>query len=194
MSSGAPSSGVPSSGALSSGEVTGVNEPGAASREEEVIPLVEEVARVTKRRVVTGRVRVSTVTDTFDEAVAAELSREAVTVTRVPVDREVTVLPAIRTEGDVTIIPVLEEILVVEKRLVLKEEIHLTRVKHTDTFASHVTLRRQRAVVDHQAAGGPDQDPAGGLHEEPAGGLHEGPAGGPDPHPTAADPTRKDIP
>ena len=132
---------------------------GVAASEGKGISLVEEVAGVTKERVVTGRVRVSTVTDTFEEAVAAELSREAVTVTRVPVDREVTTLPGIRTEGDVTIIPVLEEVLVVEKRLVLKEEIHLTRVKETDTIASHVTLRRQRAVVDHQNAGDPDQDP-----------------------------------
>lgn len=35
--------------------------------------------------------------------------------------------PEIRTEGDVTIVPVLEEVLVVEKRLVLKEELHIRR-------------------------------------------------------------------
>lgn len=158
---------------------------GVAFSDGEVMSLVEEVARVTKERVVTGRVTVSTVTDTFEEAVAAELSREAVTVTRVPVDREVTILPRMRTEGDVTIIPVLEEVLVVEKRLVLKEEIHITRVNQTDTFASHVTLRRQRAVVDHQTAGTPDQDPTtSGLKTS---GLTTTSL-------TTADPTRKDIP
>ena len=127
----------------------------------DMIPLVEEVAHVTKERVGTGRVTVKTVTDAFDETVEAELMREAVSVTRVPIDREVTTVPQIRTEGNVTIVPVLEEILFVEKRLVLKEEIHITRASVTDTFASHVTLRRQRAVVGRQHAGdtSPDHEP-----------------------------------
>ena len=125
----------------------------------DVIALVEEVATLGKERAVSGRVTVRTVADTFEEEVVAELSREAVTVTRVPIGREVTIVPQIRTEGDVTIIPVLEEVLVVEKRLVLKEEIHVTRANETDSFASHVTLRRQRAVVERQTAGTPDQGP-----------------------------------
>lgn len=58
------------------------------------------------------------------------------------------------------IIPVLEERLVVGKRLVLKDEVHNTRTSETDTVASHVTLRRQRAAVDRQDAGNPDQDTA----------------------------------
>ena len=125
------------------------------------IPLIEEVAHVAKERVSTGRVTVRTVTDAFDEKVEAELMREAVSVTRVPINREVTTVPQIRTEGDVTIVPVLEEILFVEKRLVLKEEIHITRTNETDSFASHVTLRRQRAVVERQHAGdtSPDHEP-----------------------------------
>ena len=126
---------------------------------EDVIPLVEEVAHVTKRRVTTGQVTVRTITDTFDEKVEAELSRDTVVVTRVPIDREVTTIPQVRTEGNVTIVPVFEEVLVVEKRLVLREEIHLARTAETDTVASHVTLRRQRAAVDRQDAGDPDQDP-----------------------------------
>ncbi len=125
----------------------------------DAIPLVEEVAHLGTERVSTGRVTVRTVTDTTQETVEAELTREAVTVTRVPVDREVTTVPQIRTEGNVTVVPVLEEVLVVEKRLVLKEEIHITRASETDTIASHVTLRRQRAVVDHQPAGTPEQPP-----------------------------------
>ena len=119
----------------------------------DVIPLVEEVVGVTTERVATGRVTVRTVTDTREEPVEAALLREAVTVTRVPVDREVTVVPQVRTEGAVTIVPVLEEVLVVEKRLVLKEEVHITRANETDAIASHVTLRRQRAVVERQQAG-----------------------------------------
>jgi stress response protein YsnF len=43
---------------------------------------------------------------------------------------------------------VLEEILVVEKRLVLKEELHIRRRATTETAEVPVTLRKQRVVVE----------------------------------------------
>jgi stress response protein YsnF len=115
---------------------------------EEVIPLVEETATVGRREVVTGRVRVRTVTDTIEELAHADVQRETVEVTRVPIDRMVETAPEIRTEGDVTIVPVVEEVLVVEKRLVLKEELHIRRRVEHETVEVPVTLRKQRAVVE----------------------------------------------
>jgi stress response protein YsnF len=115
---------------------------------EEVIPLVEETATVGKRQVVTGRVRVQTITDTIEEVAQANVQRETVEVTRVPIDRMVETAPEVRTEGDVTIVPVLEEVLVVEKRLLLKEELHIRRRVETETVKVPVTLRKQRAVVE----------------------------------------------
>jgi hypothetical protein len=64
---------------------------------------VEETATIGKREVVTGRVRVRTVTDTLEELARADVQRETVEVTRVPVDRMIESSPEIRTEGDVTI-------------------------------------------------------------------------------------------
>ncbi len=121
---------------------------------EDTIPLAEEAAAVSVRRVATGRVEVRTLTDTFEETVRSALNEETVDVTRVPIDRQVETAPAIRTEGDVTIVPVLEEILVVEKRLVLKEEIHIRRTTQTEHVETPVTLRRQRAVVERREAAG----------------------------------------
>jgi stress response protein YsnF len=114
----------------------------------ETIPLAEEVLHVDKRETVTGRVRVRTVTETRDELARAELSRESVEVTRVPVDRMVDVAPEIRQEGDVTIIPVIEEVLVVEKRLVVREELHVRRTRHTETIEEAVPVRRQDVIVE----------------------------------------------
>jgi stress response protein YsnF len=128
---------------------------GVRTISEEVIPLVEETATVGKRQVVNGRVRVQTVTDTLEELAHADLQRETVEVTRVPVDRMVETAPKIRTEGDVTIVPVLEEVLVVEKRLVLKEELHIRRKVETGTVEVPVTLRKQRAVVEREAPDDP---------------------------------------
>ena len=105
---------------------------GARTVAEEIIPLVEETATVDKRQVITGRVRVQTVTDTVEELAHADVQRETVEVTRVPIDKVVETAPEIRTDGDVTIVPVLEEVLVVEKRLVLKEELHIRRRVETE--------------------------------------------------------------
>lgn len=122
------------------------------------IPLVEEQLSVEKRQVATGRVRVRTETDVREELVQLELSQDQVEVTRVPVDREVESAPPVRQEGDVTIIPVLEERLVVERRLVLTEEIHVSRrVTSTETSVP-VSLRKQRAVVDRLPPGTDEED------------------------------------
>jgi stress response protein YsnF len=77
----------------------------------------------------------------------------------VPVDRVVETAPETRTEGDVTIVPVLEEVLVVEKRLVLKEELHIRRRVETETAEVPVTLRKQRAIVERLAPDTPSSDP-----------------------------------
>jgi uncharacterized protein (TIGR02271 family) len=124
------------------------------SLSEEVIPLAEEIATVGKRQVVTGRVRVRTVADVIDKIAHADLQREDVQVTRVPIDKVVDTAPQIRTEGDVTIVPVLEEVLVVEKRLVLKEEVHIRRRVETEPVEVPVTLRKQRAIVERDTPEG----------------------------------------
>ena len=117
----------------------------------DVLPLVEEELRVSKRDSVTGRVRVRTVTETLDEIVRQDLQGERVEVERVLVDTLVepgAPVPQVRTEGDVTILPVLEEVLVVEKRLLLKEEVRISRRATTHVAEVPVTLRKQRAIVE----------------------------------------------
>ncbi len=112
------------------------------------IALVEEELAVSKRAVEGARVRVRTVTDTVEEIARATLHGERVEVERVPVDRMVDAAPAVREEDGVTIVPVVEEVLVVEKRLVLKEELHIRRRATTEQVEVPVQLRKQRAVVD----------------------------------------------
>jgi uncharacterized protein (TIGR02271 family) len=112
------------------------------------IPILQEEAHFSKRRVETERVTVRTSTEEERVVVRDELRREQVTVTRVPVDREVAEAPQIRTEGDVTIVPVFEERLVVEKRLFLIEELHLRRTVTEEAVALPATLRRTRVDVE----------------------------------------------
>ena len=114
---------------------------------ETVIPLLEEELSVAKRVVETARVRVSRITHDHEQIVEEMLQHEKVEVERVPVGRPVDAMPSIRQEGDVTIIPVVEEVLKVERRLVLKEEVHIRRIKTTERHQERVTLRRQEALV-----------------------------------------------
>lgn len=121
-----------------------------------VLPLLEEALRVGKRRVETGRVRVSVATDTEERLVRETLRTERAEVERVAVGRELADgegAPAIRQEEDGTVVvPVLEEVLVVERRLVLREEIRLRLVAVDETVEQPVTLRRQRAEVERLPA------------------------------------------
>ena len=64
------------------------------------------------------RVRLHTVVREHDQRVEAALRDEDVTVERLVVDRAVAEAPPVREEGDTLIVPVLEELLVDEKRLI----------------------------------------------------------------------------
>lgn len=112
------------------------------------IPLAEEQVDVEVEPKLTGRVRVQTSTHTVEDRVNATLEHANVEVTRVPIDQVVDVAPDVRVEGDVTIVPVLEEVLFVEKRLVLREELHIRQTRTKETVEVPVTLRRQEATVE----------------------------------------------
>ena len=120
----------------------------------QIIPLFEERLVVERREVETGRVRVHLTTTTEDAAVREVLREERVEVERVPIGREVATAPAIREEEDgaVLVVPVLEEVLVVERRLVLKEELWIRRVSTNRTSEQTVPLRRQTATVERVPA------------------------------------------
>lgn len=115
---------------------------------EGVVSLVEEEARVEKRTVTTGRVRVRTVAEAVEEIATATLEEDEVDVVRISKDLVITEAPAIRSEAGVTIIPVVEERMVVTTQLVLKEELHIHRRTKRETIQVPITLRRQRAVVE----------------------------------------------
>ena len=112
------------------------------------IELAEETISVGKRRIETGRVRVRIRTESEETQAYALLLDQDVEISRIPIGRDVTDIPAVRQEGDVTIYPVLEEVLVVEKRLVLKEEVHVRRVVTQTEVSQPVMLRRQYADIE----------------------------------------------
>jgi stress response protein YsnF len=113
-----------------------------------VIPIVEEEAKVAKRQVVSDRIIVKTTVNTGERVLKEILSQETVEVERIPVNRVVDVVPQLRTEGDVTIVPVFEERLVVEKQLFLVEEVRIRRTTSVESVEVPVTLRKELATVE----------------------------------------------
>ncbi|PSJ38074.1 DUF2382 domain-containing protein [Allosphingosinicella deserti] len=122
--------------------------------EEQIIPLVEESLAIERRTVETGTVRVRTVLQTREEVARADIYRQAVSIEHVPINREISEVPEPWEDGEVLVIPVVEEVLVVEKRLMLREEIRVTRARQVDKVEQPVALRSMEAVVERQSRAG----------------------------------------
>lgn len=117
----------------------------------DVIQVLQETVRISKREVETGRVAVHKTVSERDETVEMLLKRTDLAVERIPVNRVVTEAPASRQDGDTLIIPIMEEVLFVEKRLVLKEELHIR--KNTSERLAHETVRLRTEHVDIEQTG-----------------------------------------
>jgi uncharacterized protein (TIGR02271 family) len=118
--------------------------------EGEVLPIVEEQVTVGKRRLASGKVRVRKRVQDSEETLDVPLLTERVEVRRVEIGQWIDAPVPIRQEGDTTILPVMEEVLVVEKRLRLVEEIHLVKHRQTVQHRESVRLRRERVEVDRE--------------------------------------------
>jgi stress response protein YsnF len=112
-----------------------------------VIPVHEEEARISKRTL-ERRARIDKKVHTRTERVEAVLRRVRPAIERIPVNREVPAIPAIRHEGDTLVIPVVEEVLVVERRLMLREEVRVRSQEIVEPFRQDVSLRAEQVVID----------------------------------------------
>ena len=112
------------------------------------IPVIEEQLTVDKRVVEKGRVRISKKVRETDETVNIPLVQENVQVERVPINQFIAEPPPpVRYEGNVMIIPVLREVVVVEKRLVLVEELRVTKQQTQTQETQKIRLRKEEVSV-----------------------------------------------
>jgi uncharacterized protein (TIGR02271 family) len=125
-----------------------MGEMNIAPGEEMRIPVVREEAVIHTREVERGGVRVHKTVNEREEVIEHPTMREDVDVERVSIGRVVEAMPQVREEGDTLIIPVLEEMLVVEKRLVLKEEIRVTRRRTTEVEQARVVLSEEQVTIE----------------------------------------------
>lgn len=115
------------------------------------LPVIEEQLKVDKEIVETGKVHISKKVHEEEEMIDLPGSREELDIERVAINQYVEEAPpAIRHEGDKMIIPVLREVAVVEKRLVLVEELHVTKRQVKTEDRQSVSLRKEEINVDRK--------------------------------------------
>ncbi len=94
---------------------------------------------------------------TSNALVDQELISESVSITRVPINRILAEPAVTRQEGDTTVIPVMEETVVVTRQLVLKEEIRITRQQQSSRYQESVPVRAEEIHIERLTVA-PDMD------------------------------------
>lgn len=113
-----------------------------------VIPLLSEEINIAREKVLTGGVRVRKTVSEHTETVDEPTLREDVIVERIAINEFIAEAPKVRYDDDVMIVPLVEEVLVVEKRLVLREEIRISKRRETIQNPRQIVLRREDATLE----------------------------------------------
>jgi uncharacterized protein (TIGR02271 family) len=116
-----------------------------------VIPVIAEFLQVDKQTVETGRVVLHKTVHVESQTVEVPLREERVQVQRVAVNRYVDEAPPVRQEGDTMIVSIVREELVVTKRLLLVEELHVHKQILTTQTPQTVELRREEVSYERIA-------------------------------------------
>lgn len=121
-------------------------QPGHNGEPSITIPVIEEQLVVGKKLIDTGKVIISKSVTEHNEAIDIPLMHESVCVEHIPVNQYVETEPSIRYEGDTMIIPILREVLV--KRILLVEEVHVTKQRVQTNRTENITLRQEVVQVE----------------------------------------------
>ena len=123
--------------------------PQPASGEEQRLPLIEEHASLDKARVLDSRISIERTTTSAEELLETELARDEVEIKHIaknqPVEDDYSA--EVRYEGDLLIIPVIEERVEIIRRRVLKEEVHIRKIKKVEPYQQNVLIRSQEVKI-----------------------------------------------
>ena len=112
------------------------------------VSLIEERLNIGVRKVETGTVQINKKVISQEVTQEVPVTQEEVQVEHIQINQYIESAPTVRYEGDTTIIPVVKEVLVVEKRLMLVEELHITRKQITTTSTVNESLRREEIEIN----------------------------------------------
>jgi stress response protein YsnF len=113
-----------------------------------VVPVITEEAHASAKPFETGGVRVTKRVEGHDEVLEQELHRGRVEVKRVKMNRVVDGPQPVQRSGSTVIVPVVSEVLHVERQWVVTEEIHISQIEERETVQQKVTVSEERASVE----------------------------------------------
>jgi len=111
--------------------------------------VLQEQVNIDKKIVESGKVVIHKKVHKEDKDVEVPVSHEEVEIKKVTINKYVTEAPDVRYEGNTTIIPVIKEVAVIEKKLLLVEEIHVIKHVVEQTEEHVVPLRKEEIQVEH---------------------------------------------
>ena len=118
------------------------------------IPVINQELLVSSKTVETGRVLISKKVFEEESVINSMIRSEEVIVEKKEINQYVDVAPeAVRQEGNVTIISVVKEVLVIEKRLLLVEELHITKHKKEEPVVISETVRKEEIHILRSVSG-----------------------------------------
>ena len=119
-------------------------------KEPVVVPVVREEVSIARKEVDAGAVTVRKSVRERVEHIDEPVLHDEVEIEHVAVNREVESPEPPREEGDVLVIPVYEEVVRVERRWVLKEEIRLRRREVRTRHREDVVLREDEVSISRR--------------------------------------------
>ncbi|HZH67478.1 MAG TPA: YsnF/AvaK domain-containing protein [Flavisolibacter sp.] len=116
-----------------------------------VLPVIEEHVVVSKEVVETGKVFIRKRVTEEETSINIPLIQEGYNVERLPGKKELlSEHPPIRYEGDNMIIPVVREVLVIEKRYEVLEEVHVNKTKTEVPHLQQITLLKEEVHIERK--------------------------------------------
>lgn len=113
-----------------------------------VVPVIAEELHVRKRQYKSGGVRISKRVRRHEELVDEPGYRERIEVDRVRVNEFIDAPAQVHYDGDTMVVPLMEEVYVVEKRLLLKEEVRITKYREEIRRPQKVSLRSEEVQIE----------------------------------------------
>jgi hypothetical protein len=113
-----------------------------------IVPVMQKELDVETRTVESGRIRVNKRVETTESVIDEPLLVQSYDIQRTAVNRIVEDVPAPRYDGDTLVLPILEEVLVVEKRLILREEVRITPKREQVRDPQTHSVRREHVEVE----------------------------------------------
>lgn len=116
----------------------------------QTFPVIEEMPVIEKRKVETASIKIRKKVTESPQVLEESLAKEEFLIDRVPINEVRDEPLQMRTEGDITIIPVQEEVLVVQKKIMVREEIRIRKVRTEHSEKVTVSLRKEEVQIDRK--------------------------------------------